>query len=435
VQFSLQWRVFWRYRELIPDLFVSVFATGSATSAGVRSRVNITWYNVYPGGYPPLAEVRVAQTSLYQAQHSLANLHLSMFQIPWYVVAGNHDWLGNVTALLDIGRFEPLWNMPNLFYTFTVSLPSSADTLQFIMVDTETLTGGDAGQFDSAPPGVFQPPINELQWEWLNNTLQSSTADWIVVVGHFPVLSVGENGPTPLLVERLLPMLQQAGVALYLCGHDHQLSHISPTNSDTGTDFVVSGAGAKYNISTEHADDLPTGYSLKFQYGVGCGFATIKVTRPAFRAPSAMTVQLWDGTGSMLYSFTKSNPRAKYLPPGPPAPPRPPSPFDTKSNKTAIMVGLVGMFAGLGAICGGVGRVPRAGGGEGGSPMAEVGGSAAGLKASGGAGGVRAAAPPAARGAGRDMERGETSSLLAQPQRRPAGYGIVSSAKGVTNRL
>ena len=363
-------------------------------------------------------------------------LPLLRAQIPWYVVAGNHDWEGNVSAMLDINRFEPLWNMPNLFYTFTVSVPSSAETVQFVMIDTETLTGGDAGQFDSAPPGVYQPPINTLQWTWLNTTLASSTADWLVVVGHFPVLSVGENGPTPLLVERLLPMMQQAGVAIYLCGHDHQLSHIAPASSSTGVDFVVSGAGGKFNLSTAHADDLPTGFSLKFQYGIGCGFATVRVTRPGFREPSSMTVEMWDGTGAMVYSFSKGNPRAKSLPPGPPAPPRPPSPFDTKSNKSAIMVGVVGMFVGLGAICGGVGRVPRVTGGGAAAPGDE--GGAVGAARSGGGGAARSTAPPPVRGFGvptRDTERGETSSLLAQTQRRPAGYGIVSSARGIGNRL
>ena len=65
---------------------------------------------------------------------------------------------------------------------------------------------------DSAPPDVAQPPINEEQWTWLGTTLNTSTADWIIVVGHFPVLSAGENGPTPVLVDRLLPLLTSSGV-------------------------------------------------------------------------------------------------------------------------------------------------------------------------------------------------------------------------------
>lgn len=36
---------------------------------------------------------------------------------------------------------------------------------------------------------------------WIASTLQASTADWLFVVGHFPVYSGGAHGDTPELVE------------------------------------------------------------------------------------------------------------------------------------------------------------------------------------------------------------------------------------------
>ena len=39
------------------------------------------------------------------------------------------------------------------------------------------------------------------QLEWLTTTLAASTADWLFVVGHFPVYSGGHHGNTPELVE------------------------------------------------------------------------------------------------------------------------------------------------------------------------------------------------------------------------------------------
>ena len=49
------------------------------------------------------------------------------------------------------------------------------------------------------------------QRAWLENELASSTADWKVVSGHYPVWSIAEHGPIPLMVNELKPMLERHG--------------------------------------------------------------------------------------------------------------------------------------------------------------------------------------------------------------------------------
>ena len=44
----------------------------------------------------------------------------------------------------------------------------------------------------------------------VQSELESSTADWLIVIGNDPVWSAGANGPTPGLAGRLLPMLETA---------------------------------------------------------------------------------------------------------------------------------------------------------------------------------------------------------------------------------
>ena len=63
----------------------------------------------------------------------------------------------------------------------------------------------------------------ETQWAWLEETLRSSTAHYLIVGGHFPVWSIAEHGPTKCLVERLRPLLEKYNVTSYISGHDHNL--------------------------------------------------------------------------------------------------------------------------------------------------------------------------------------------------------------------
>lgn len=103
------------------------------------------------------------------------------------------------------------------------------------MIDTVILAGLTHPTLRNTPPsGPASIALAESQWEWINNTLSSSTADWIIVAGHYPgitifvispnktnhyipskytVWSIAEHGPTQTLVERLRPLLQKYNVS------------------------------------------------------------------------------------------------------------------------------------------------------------------------------------------------------------------------------
>lgn len=132
------------------------------------------------------------------------------------------------------------------------------------------------------------------QLQWLEQVLASSTADWLVVAGHYPVYSAGEHGNTAELLTDVLPLLKKYDVDAYICGHDHTMQHLQ----DSGVHFFLSGAGAKRGT---------VGKIPQLVYGsVEAGFSVHTVT------PSNMHVQYVGTTGNTMYAVDV--PRKRNLP-------------------------------------------------------------------------------------------------------------------------
>lgn len=224
-------------------------------------------------------------------------------QSRWYVVCGNHDHYGNASAEVAYTQRSKRWYMPDFYYTETVKVPGTSMSVQFVFIDTVILSGlTDIAVRGLPPSGPRSPTQASQQWAWINDTLAASTADWIIVSGHYPVWSVAEHGPTKDLVQKLRPMLIRYNVSAYLCGHDHNLQHIQE-NEDQVSYFVI-GAGHLTDPSESHKSDVPAG-SLKFHYGLSDsndskgGFATMSVSE------TTMTLTFFDDKGNQLYSTSR----------------------------------------------------------------------------------------------------------------------------------
>ena len=62
-------------------------------------------------------------------------------QIPWYVIAGNHDHYGNVTGQIDYTRHSNLWKFPNFYHSHEFIIPGTSMSVQIILIDTVLLCG------------------------------------------------------------------------------------------------------------------------------------------------------------------------------------------------------------------------------------------------------------------------------------------------------
>ncbi|XP_062367722.1 tartrate-resistant acid phosphatase type 5 [Cinclus cinclus] len=218
--------------------------------------------------------------------------------VPWYVMAGNHDHAGNVTAQLRYSHHSPRWHFPNPYYSLRLHIPGSNASARLLVLDTVLLCGhtDDFGLGD-VPAGPRDAVAAGAHLAWLRAQLEAAAGDrFVLVAGHYPVWSVAKHGPTPCLLRLLRPLLRRHRVTAYLCGHDHNLQYLE----EGGVGYILSGAGNFMEDSRPHDGSVPPG-SLRFFFGNPTspgGFAHLRLE------PSAVTVTFLEATGRVLHRVT-----------------------------------------------------------------------------------------------------------------------------------
>ncbi|WP_171022260.1 metallophosphoesterase [Thalassotalea litorea] len=160
---------------------------------------------------------------------------LGLTDIRWFFSAGNHDYNGDIQALLQWGDAQPFIVFPELYYQTQINRNrlSFADTvnqsqgpsLNLIAIDTTPFTSG-IGQAE--------------QLAWLQQQLANDDARYTLVFGHHPIVSYGEDGNEEGLQGNVRALLKQYEVDFYLAGHEHSLQVIDVPDEPVN---IVSGAG------------------------------------------------------------------------------------------------------------------------------------------------------------------------------------------------
>ncbi len=166
--------------------------------------------------------------------------HAPSLQIPWYVILGNHDYVGKCEPQLAYAKTHPRWIMPARYYTEV--LPVDAAThVECFFLDTCPFIEEYRHNQPEFSEVLSQDPDRQLQW--FEQALATSTAEWKLVFGHHPIYSSGlAHGNQPEMINLILPLLQKYNVQAYFAGHDHDLEHLKVGNLD----LIVSGAGSEH---------------------------------------------------------------------------------------------------------------------------------------------------------------------------------------------
>ena len=191
------------------------------------------------------------------------NVQASASRRPWMPCPGNHEiefcnGAQGFNSYLTRYTLPPNGTaFPGLWYRFRVG------SVLFISLSADDVIYQDSGAFVPGPlplqpsPSTGNPPIAPgtslyvrgysagAQTRWLESTLAAAsrddTVDWIIVQMHQDALSSSKNGngSDKGIREAWLPLFDQYGVDLVLCGHDHDYERSWPVrgcNHDAGRD-------------------------------------------------------------------------------------------------------------------------------------------------------------------------------------------------------
>lgn len=253
----------------------------------------------------------------------------------FHVVAGNHDHRGNVQAQIDYSSRSERWNFPSKYHSLKETAPDGA-VVEIVLIDTVELSGNSQLNDEdtefllgSELPGPENLTAAQSQLQWLEKTLAASTAEYLIVAGHYPVYSIAEHGPTKQLQPSSFPYLRDHKVSAYLCGHDHNEQHIDVGD---GVQYHVIGSAHKGDSSTAHKGTISS-KQLKFHSASKGGFATVSVSK------AGMIIKHLDASGNVLYTAPSIPPRGSVPAPTPapaPAPSPTPSPAAWECHKNKV---------------------------------------------------------------------------------------------------
>ncbi|XP_070386685.1 tartrate-resistant acid phosphatase type 5-like, partial [Dermacentor albipictus] len=98
-------------------------------------------------------------------------------QVPWLIVAGNHDHDGNVSAQIEYSKRSKRWHFPFYYYNKTYQIPGAANhTLDILMLDTVLLCGNTDPDDEESQPVLLNrnEALYNRQFRWINKILAQS---------------------------------------------------------------------------------------------------------------------------------------------------------------------------------------------------------------------------------------------------------------------
>ncbi len=161
-------------------------------------------------------------------------------QVPWYPATGNHEYQGNVNALIEYTKVSRRWMMPSRYYSEVIN--EQGTSIRLVIIDTPPLI--DKYRTEKKYSDAAEQDM-DAQLAWIEKTLAENQEDWLIVVGHHPIYAHTSKNISERtdMQKRVEPLLLKYNVDMYICGHIHSYQHIRKEGTDM--DYVVNGSAGQ----------------------------------------------------------------------------------------------------------------------------------------------------------------------------------------------
>ena len=160
------------------------------------------------------------------------DMYKDLSQFPFYLVAGNHDHLGNIKAALEYSYFSEMWRFPSLYY----KVPFLPSWLSIFALDTSSFISGESHYLSEVEQ--FQAARRAL----------CGKEGFRVAFGHHPPDSSGKHKGNVEIKSFLTRLHKECSLDSYFAGHEHHQEHLRVD----GYDVFVQGAGGTKIRSVVH---------------------------------------------------------------------------------------------------------------------------------------------------------------------------------------
>ncbi|CAG8525385.1 13014_t:CDS:2 [Funneliformis mosseae] len=197
-------------------------------------------------------------------------------EIPWYIIGGNHDWYGNITAQIDYSlNNDSRFFFPSTFYVRESYFGGSHETkVAWIHIDTDIFYY-DPKELNDTERLHMKQNFEKFGWDnmqtiedklkWIEDKLiEQRKTKWIFVVGHHPLIGKCLDH---YQMKKLRSLFEKYRVAAYFAGHNHVLE-LETTKFNQPVTYFISGAGSRTDVGCEGKDwGMPEG-TLGFLHSV-----------------------------------------------------------------------------------------------------------------------------------------------------------------------
>jgi len=213
------------FTSLLGPCIIHDGASSGRSSGSGLDAVLMLGDNFYPSGISKKLELDDPQFRLFT--DVLAG---RLWDLSFYTLLGNHDYLGSIRAQLAFNERDSRWNLPSRYYRKKFA----------------------SGQVNACIWFTDTNQVDDDQLSWLSSSLRddSNQCDWKFVLGHHPMFSAGEYSSSSrlgYLRDKFLPIFREYGVDVYLAGHEHQSMILTDEMNPEFNKplFIVSGATAE----------------------------------------------------------------------------------------------------------------------------------------------------------------------------------------------